>query len=177
MADTAIDLKTTPLTGPEVGRGYNVRVQIDWQDLVNNAPADEATNDTQTYTISNLPMGCKVRDVHFVLNQEFDISGNDSVSILIGDDNDVDGYMSTTAVGTASSVSTKLPDGVYWVSTDTVSSAGETDDVTVTLATTTNGKIYNSGESNLVARFAPVGVKLGDFTAGKITFYADIIFP
>lgn len=177
MADTAIDLKTTPLTGPEVGRGYNVKVSIDWRQLVDNAPTGESTGDTQTYTISNLPIGCKVRDVHFVLNQEFNIDGNDNISFSMGDDNDVDGYIIGTAIGTASSVTTKLQDGAYWNSTDTTSSANETDDVTVTLATTTNGKIYNAGEGNLIVRFTPIANVLGAMTAGKITFYADIVFP
>lgn len=176
MADTAIDLKTTPLTGPEVGRGYNVKVTIDWKQFVNNAPSGESANDTQTYTFSNLPAGCKVRDVHFVLNQAFSIDGNDNVNFTIGDDNDVDGFLTSTAIGIASSVTSKLQDGAYWNSTDTTSSEGQTDDVEVTLASTTNGKVYTS-EGNLIARFTPIANKLGELTAGKITLYADIVFP
>lgn len=176
MANTDIDLKTTPLTGPEVGRGYNVKVSIDWKAFVNNAPDGEAANDTQTYTISNLPAGAKVRDVHYVINQVFNLDGNDNCAFTIGDDNDVDGFMTTTTCGTAASTTSKLPDGAYFNSTDTTSSEGETDDVTVTLASTTNGKIYTA-ESNLVVRFLAITHKLGDFTAGKITFYADIILP
>jgi hypothetical protein len=177
MANTDIDLKVARLFNQETGRGYNVKVEIDWRMLVDNAPSGESTGDTQTYTITNLPIGSKVRDVHFVLNEEFNIDGNDNISFSMGDDNDVDGYIVGTAIGTAISVTTKLQDGAYWNSTDTVSSEGETDDVTVTLPTTTNGKIYNAGEGNLIVQFTPVANVLSAMTAGKITFYADILFP
>ena len=176
MADTAIDLKTTPLTGPEVGRGYNVRVQLDWQQMVNNAPSGESNGDTQTYTITNLPIGSCVKHVQYILEEDFTAGGTEICTLELGDSDDSDGYMTVSRVGPLVPVAAAGNNGAYFNSTDTTSSEGETDDVTVTLANTTNSKIYTAA-NQLLARLTPSSFKLGDCTAGRLVVYADIIFP
>lgn len=174
MANTDINLKTSPLTGPEVGRGYNVKVTIDWRDAVNNAPDGESAGDTQTYIISNIPVGY-VKGVYYIIEEAWAATGATDIDMEIGDASDPNGYYESRAIDSLI-FPVGEPNGVYWDRTDTTSSNGETNDVTVTVENSRNVLPYNA-TSTLEVLITPTGGKLGDSTAGRVTIFADILFP
>jgi hypothetical protein len=152
---------------------------IDWKQLVDNAPSDEAVNDTQTYQLFPLRTGTIIRGVYAIIEEDF--VGATNAGFSVGDLNDVDGFMTSKGL-TSVSAGNKAHegDGAYFQSTDTTSSNGETDDVTVTLTSTVNSKIYSYDESStvtyLTVRLAPLTGKLGLATAGRLRIVVDAIF-
>jgi len=152
---------------------------IDWKQLVDNAPSDEATNDTQTYQLFPLRTGTIIKGVYAIIEEDF--VGATNAAFVIGDANDGDGFMTTKGL-TSVSAGNKAHegDGAYFQSTDTTSSNGETDDVVVTLASTINCKIYSYDESSaltyLTVKLLPVTGKLGLATAGRLRIVVDAIF-
>jgi hypothetical protein len=173
MADTEINLNLTPPAENEKA----VSVVIDWKQLVNNAPAGESNGDTQTYKLFPLKTGTIVRNVFTVVEENF--TGTTSPLFSIGDDDDLDGYMTAKVLDPQLAARASASNGDYFDATDTTSSAGETDDVTVTLVSSANSKIYSyddtSTTKHLIVRFQ-ANDKLGASTAGRLRIIADVIF-
>lgn len=152
---------------------------IDWKQLVDNAPSNEATNDTQTYQLFPLRTGTIIKGVYAIIEEDF--VGATNAAFEVGDTNDANGFITSKGLTSVSATNKAHEgDGAYFQSTDTVSSAGETDDVTVTLNSTVNSKIYAYDETSTTAYFevalTPVGGKLGSATAGRLRIIVDVIF-
>lgn len=176
MANTDIDLKAAQLSLQELGRGYNIRQTITYKDLINNAPSDEVADNTQTYYISNIYKGCALKFLYFVREEAFLVGGSNSVNMEIGISSDPDYFLTSTGIGVTFPASTQL-NGTGFQSTDTTSSNGETNDVTVTVNDTRNSIFWSTDDQIEVKITPPSSKKLSEATAGKITFYADILFP
>lgn len=153
---------------------------IDWKQLVDNAPSDEANNDTQTYQLFPLRTGTIVKNVYFVLEEDF--VGAPLLLAEAGDSNDANGFITQFNVYSPIAAWNKTSEGngAYFQSTDTTSSNGETNDVTVTLDSTVNSKIYAYDETSsttyLEVKLTPIGGKLGNTTAGRLKVIVDVIF-
>lgn len=155
---------------------------IDWKQLVDNAPSDESASDTQTYQLFPIRTGTVIRDVYFVLEEDFTGVGGAALQASAGDENDENGYITamTISATVAAGNKTSSGNGAYLQSTDTTSSNGETDDVTVALDSTIKSKIYSYDESStvtyLVVKFTSVGGVLGNATAGRLKVIVDVLF-
>jgi len=173
MANLDVDLKGQILSNNEVGRGFNVKAVIDYNDFVNNG-ASESDDDTQTYQIIPLPIGAYVRDVMIYLNEAFDYSGSEtSLTVQVGDTGDADGYVESTELCVdGTEVFAKLADGDYFNGTG--SSSGQTNDVVI--QSILNGKVYTTANTLEVLFTPDSSAKLSEATQGKITVLADIAF-
>ena len=180
MANTNIDLGLTPLTGQDARNGYNVFHRLDWKQLVNNAPADESSGDTQTYRLVPLRRGDIVRGVYTILRTPFDssIDAFTTLAIQVGDLNDVNGYITSQSIltGLIDSAYVGEPNGAYFTGTDnnTVSGGDTTSRVV-------KEKTYSYDDSAgavtwLTATITPIGGFLGKATEGEVDIIADIIF-
>lgn len=151
---------------------------IDWKQLVDNAPSDEAASDTQTYQLFPLRPGVIIRDVYAYVEENF--AGLTSPIFSIGDSDSVNGFMTAQPLEPVLADRGTSGNGAYFQSTDTTSSNGETDDVTVTLDSTINSKIYSYDDTStvkyFVVRFQGPGGKLGTATAGRLKVIVDVIF-
>jgi len=168
MANLDVDLKGQVLTNNEVGRGFNVKAVIDYNDFVNNG-ASESDDDTQTYQIIPLPVGAYVRDVMIYLNEAFDYSGAETLlTVSIGDTDDADGFVTATELCVdGTEITAKVANGAYTTGTDSNT------DTTVSVV---NGKAYTTANT-LEALFTPASsAKLSEATVGKVTILADIVF-
>jgi len=175
MANTDIDLNLSTPAENEKMLSY----VIDWKQFVNNAPDGETTGDTQTYRLFQPRTGTIVRGVYAIIEEDFAGIGA-SGTVIIGDGNDADGFLtSKTLFGFAETARAHEGDGAFFQSTDTTSSAGGTDDVTISVTTAKN-KIYSYDEdattTYVTATFTPVAGKLGSATAGRIRILVDAIF-
>src|SRR6056300_2075100 len=96
MANLDIDDKGQVLSNNEVGRGWNFKRVIDFNDFATNG-ASESDDDTQTYQLIPLPVGAYVRDVMIFLNEAFDYTGSETtLTAVIGDTGDADGFVTST---------------------------------------------------------------------------------
>jgi hypothetical protein len=152
---------------------------IDWKQLVDNAPSDEAINDQQTYQLFPLRTGTIVKGVYAIIEEDF--AGAPNAAFAIGDANDSDGFMTSKNLqGFSETSRAHEADGAYTNTTDTTSSNGETDDVTVTLGGSKTAKIYSYDETSstvyLEVLLSVVGGKLSSATAGRLRIIVDAIF-
>ena len=175
MANTNIDLNLSTPAENEKMLSY----VIDWKQFVNNAPDGETTGDTQTYRLFQPRTGTIVRGVYAIIEEDFAGIGA-SGTVIIGDGNDADGFITSKLLtGFLETARAHEGDGAYFQSTDTTSSAGETDDVTISVTTAKN-KIYSYDEdattTYVTATSLPVLGKLGSATAGRIRILVDAIF-
>ena len=175
MANTDIDLNLSTPAENEKMLSY----VIDWKQFVNNAPDGETTGDTQTYRLFQPRTGTIVRGVYAIIEEDFAGIGA-SGTVIIGDNNDADGFLTSKSLfGFAETARAQEGDGAFFQSTDTTSSAGGTDDVTISVTTAKN-KIYSYDEdattTYVTATFTPVAGKLGSATAGRIRILVDAIF-
>lgn len=150
---------------------------IDWKQLVDNAPSDASNGDTQSYLLFPLKSGVIIKDVYAYVEESF--VGLTSPLFSIGDSDDLDGFMTAKLLNPALAYRGNTSDGVYFTSTDTVSSAGETDDVTVSLKSTLNSKYYSYDDTSTTKSFIvrlQADNKLGSATAGRLKVIVDAIF-
>jgi hypothetical protein len=177
MANTDVDLKTLTLFNQEVGRGYNVKVEIDFNDLITNAPSGEVDDDTQTYKIVALPAGSYVRSVYYWLKEAFDDSGSgSSLTLQIGDEDDADGFLEAKQIHVdGTEVTAALADGAYRNAVSDEATDSNSDTVTVTTPSAVEAKVYTA-DKNLEALLTPSSYKLSECTQGKLVILADIVF-
>lgn len=178
---TTHDLKLKPLTALEARNGANVIHKFTWKELKDNSVAGESISTSHLYYMIPLLTGTFVRGVYVHINEKFTHPGAFMV-MTVGDLNDVDGFITSTSLsGAISSQDYAVSNnGAYFTSTDTTSSNGETDDVTVSLSSTVNDKKYSNANSQsattyLAVTFTPVGFALNELTAGAVTVMADVV--
>jgi len=172
MANLDIDDKGQVLSNNEVGRGWNFKRVIDFNDFATNG-ASESDDDTQTYQLIPLPVGAYVRDVMIFLNEAFDYTGSETtLTAVIGDTGDADGFVTSTELCVdGTEIFAKQANGAYTTGTDDNGVSGGD-----TTASVINGKAYTTANT-LEALFTPAsGAKLSETTQGKITILADIAF-
>ena len=163
MANTDVTTKQAVAIAAnnEVGRGYTRQVTISFQDLLDNEPSGSSDNDTQTYELFPLPVGCVLLGVYYYVRTAFDDSGGGtSLTVQIGDTDDADGILLAKQIHD-SAVVAAIPDGTFF----TV--GGD--------ASTYNGKVYTTANT-VEALFTPASYKLSEVTAGEIVFVADIVY-
>jgi len=173
MANTDVTSKkvSSIASNNEVGRGYTRQVSITWEDMKNDTPTTgtgSADNDTLTYELFDLPIGCILRGVHYHLRTAFDDSGGGSqLQLEIGDTSDPNGILIAKEVHVDSSevVAAAGIDGLFFTVGSDVG--------------TLNAKAYTAANT-VEALFTPgaggSAYKLSELTQGEIVFVADIIY-
>src|SRR5210317_2216450 len=73
---------------------------IDWKQLVDNAPSDEAVNDTQTYQLFPLRTGTIIKGVYAIIEEDF--VGATNATFTIGDTSGGDGFMTNKSLTSVS---------------------------------------------------------------------------
>ena len=167
MADIAVTSKLVkgPAANNEVGRGWTHSVAIDYLDFVANPSATDG--DTLTFSLFTIPAYCVVRSAGFRVVTAFDDSGGgSSLTVLLGDEDDTDGFTTSKQVHVdGTEVFLGATDGAYWTGTDSGAA---------TTANVIKGKSYTAAKT-VKAIFTPSGYKLDECTQGKIVFWADIL--
>tara|TARA_R110002012_G_scaffold50551_3_gene130707 strand:+ start:5258 stop:5788 length:531 start_codon:yes stop_codon:yes gene_type:complete len=170
MANTDVTSKkvSTIASNNEVGRGYTRQVSLTFQDFLDNEPSGSSDNDTQTYELFTLPVGCILKGVHYHLRTAFDDSGGGSqLQLEIGDTSDPNGILIAKEVHVDSSevVAAAGIDGAFFTVGSDVG--------------TLNAKAYTAANT-VEALFTPgaggSAYKLSELTQGEIVFVADIIY-
>ena len=181
---TTHNLALQPLSAAEARMGYNFKHTFTWQELKNNSDPSEATATNHTYRMFPLYTGAFVKGVYLHLEEIFTFPSGASVAAYVGDTNDDNGFVTSVTLSGSVSAGNYVfgNNGAYFDSTDTTSSNGETNDVTVTLASTTNSKKYSNANSTTANTWLevvvnPVGLILDDLTAGRFTVYVDAVIP
>ena len=167
MADIAVTSKLVkgPAANNEVGRGWTHKVEIDYTDFVANPSASD--NDTLTFSLFTIPAYSVVRSAGFRVVTAFDDSGGgSSLTVLLGDEDDTDGFTTSKQVHIdGTEVFLGATDGAYWTGTDSGAA---------TTANVIKGKSYTAAKT-VKAIFTPSSYKLDECTQGKIVFWADIL--
>lgn len=167
MADIAVTSKLVkgPAANNEVGRGWTHKCEIDFNDFIANPSATDG--DTLTFSLFTIPAYSVVRSAGFRVVTAFDDSGGgSSLTVLLGDEDDTDGFTTSKQVHVdGTEVFLGATDGAYWTGTDSGSA---------TTANVLKGKSYTAAKT-VKAIFTPSGYKLDECTQGKIVFWADIL--
>lgn len=167
MADIAVTSKLVkgPSANNEVGRGWTLKAEVDFNDFVANPSATDG--DTLTFSLFTIPAYAVVESVGFRTITAFDDSGGgSSLTVVVGDEDDADGFTTSKQIHVDNTeVFIGATDGAYWTGTDSGSA---------TLANALKGKTYTAAKT-VKAVFTPSGYKLDECTQGKLVFWARIL--
>ena len=138
--------------------GFTDQVIIKYNDLT-----ETVSGTAETVSCFTIPKDCIIESVAYSLAEEFSGGSISSLNIIIGDDDNADGFIEANSVLTgATPISSAVNSGAYYND--------------LTTANTVNGKVYDNTATKIVSIvFTPASDALTALTAGKLIIKATII--
>lgn len=138
--------------------GFNTQVIIGISDLTTTV-----SGTAQTITIAEIPTDAYIDKVAFFLAEEFAGGSISALTIILGDDDDDNGFVIAKSVLTgATPISSAINDGAYF-------NDGTTDDAV-------NGKVYdNASTKSVKIVFTPTSDAVSAATSGRLVVKMNIV--